>query len=75
MGIRTLVKLFTKIQAAELLQVSTRTIDRLILRLNLPSYKVGRQVRIPEASLRLILKRDAMSPEEFQKTINDLYGD
>jgi len=49
-------KFFTKRQAAEYFQVSQRTIDRLINRLNIPVYKIGRQVRIPESSIDLFNK-------------------
>jgi len=49
-------KLFTKRQAAEYFQVSQQTIDRLIIRLDIPVFKVGRQVRIPESSIDLFNK-------------------
>ena len=49
-------KLFTKRQAAEYFQVSQRTVDRLIDELNIPVYKIGRQVRIPESSIDLFNK-------------------
>ena len=66
-------KFFTKRQAAEYFQVSQRTIDRLINRLNIPVYKIGRQVRIPESSLKLMMKKKVhMTVEERIHLINDM---
>jgi len=48
--------LFTKQQVSDHLQVSTRTVDRLIHRLNIPVFHIGRQVRIPESSIDLFNK-------------------
>ena len=48
--------LFTKKEAAAYLKVSERTVDREIDRLGLKVYKVGRSVRIPESSLKQMLK-------------------
>lgn len=69
------MNLLTKQQVAQKLQVSIRTVDRLICKYNVPKCKVGRQIRIPESSLQLLVEQDSMSPEEFQRTINNLYGD
>ena len=55
-GIRIMEKLFTKKQLAEMLQISIRTVDRRIESLNLPVFKVGRLVRIPESSFQLMMK-------------------
>lgn len=68
-------KLFTKKQVAEMLQVSIRTVDRHIIKHNLPVLKIGRLVRIPESSLKLMITQDGSSNEELQKTINNLYGE
>jgi excisionase family DNA binding protein len=65
-------KFFTKRQAAEYFQVSQRTIDRLINRLNIPVYKIGRQVRIPESSLKLMMQKVHMTVEERNHLINDM---
>jgi len=64
-------KLFTKQQVADHLQVSTRTVDRLIHRLNIPVFHIGRQVRIPESSVKMILN-ESMSSDERDKIINDI---
>jgi|TARA_B100000959_G_scaffold13514_1_gene13376 excisionase family DNA binding protein len=57
-------KLFTKRQAAEYFQVSQRTIDRLITKLDIPVFKIGRQVRIPESSIELMMQKVHMTVEE-----------
>jgi len=49
-------KLFTKQQVADYLEVSIRTIDRLIHRLKIPVFHIGRLVRIPESSIALFNK-------------------
>jgi len=66
-------RLFTKRETTEYFQVSLRTIDRLIDELNIPVYKIGRQVRIPESSLKLMMKKKVhMSVEERNHLINDM---
>ena len=65
-------KFFTKRQAAEYFQVSQRTIDRLINRLNIPVFKIGRQVRIPESSIELMMQKVHMTVEERHHLINDM---
>lgn len=44
-------KYYTRSEAAEVLHVSEQTVRRLTLTGELPSIKVGRQVRIPAATL------------------------
>jgi excisionase family DNA binding protein len=65
-------KLFTKRQAAEYFQVSQRTIDRLITKLDIPVFKIGRQVRIPESSIELMMQKVHMTVEERNHLINDM---
>ena len=65
-------KFFTKRQAAEYFQVSQRTIDRLINRLDIPVFKIGRQVRIPESSIELMMQKVHMTVEERNHLINDM---
>ena len=65
-------KLFTKRQAAEYFQVSKRTIDRLITKLDIPVFKIGRQVRIPESSIELMMQKVHMTVEERNHLINDM---
>jgi excisionase family DNA binding protein len=66
--------LLTKKEVAEYLKVSTRTVDRLIVLLKIPVFAVGRQIRIPESSLKLMMKRNLMTAKERNNTINKLYG-
>ncbi len=46
------IRLLTLTEAAELLHVSTRTVQRLIRHRELPAFKVGGQWRLREAQLR-----------------------
>ena len=52
-------KLVSKSQAAALLGVSEKTIDRMIARDELPAMKLGGLVRIPEAAVQRILEKGA----------------
>lgn len=45
------IKLLTSEETAELLQVSRRTLQRMIHRKDLPAFKVGGQWRIHESTL------------------------
>jgi excisionase family DNA binding protein len=64
-------KLFTKQQVADHLQVSTRTVDRLIGDMDLPVYHIRRQVRIPQSSVDMILE-ESMPSGERDKIVNDI---
>ena len=64
-------KLFTKQQVADYLEVSVRTVDRMIGDMDLPVYHIRRQVRIPESSVKMILN-ESMSSDERDKIINDI---
>jgi excisionase family DNA binding protein len=46
------IRLLTLSEAADLLQVSTRTLQRMIRNGQLPAFKVGGQWRLREAQLR-----------------------
>lgn len=46
------IRLLTLSEAAELLQVSTRTLQRMIRNGQLPAFKVGGQWRLRETQLR-----------------------
>ena len=70
-GIRNMEKLFTKQQVADHLQVSTRTVDRLIGDMDLPVYHIRRQIRIPQSSVKMILN-ESMSGDERDKIINGI---
>jgi len=53
------VRLLTLAEAAEILHVSTRTVQRMIRAKNLPALKVGGQWRLRESRLRLwLLERE-----------------
>ena len=64
-------KLFTKQQVADYLEVSVRTVDRLIGDMDLPVYHIRRQVRIPQSSVDMILE-ESMPREGRDKIVNDL---
>lgn len=51
----------TRKQVADLMNVSPQTVTREILRGNLQAVKVGRQYRIPDASLREYVKRGCLA--------------
>jgi excisionase family DNA binding protein len=64
-------KLFTKQQVAEYLEVSIRTVDRLIGDMDLPVYHIRRQVRIPQSSVDMILEK-SLSSEKLVKIVNKI---
>ena len=64
-------KLFTKQQVADYLEVSVRTVDRLIGDMDLPVYHIRRQVRIPQSSVDMILEK-SLSSEKLVKIVNDI---
>ena len=64
-------KLFTKQQVADYLEVSVRTVDRLIGDMDLPVYHIRRQVRIPQSSVDMILE-ESLSSEKHDKIVNDI---
>lgn len=50
--------LFTRAEAAEMLSLSLRTIDTLVMNKELKAVRVGRAVRIPLDELQRFLRRD-----------------
>jgi excisionase family DNA binding protein len=52
----------TKQQAGEYLSLSTKTIERLILRGEIPAYKVGRRIRIRRDELEDWIKAQQVQP-------------
>ena len=56
------MEIFSKQQVAEQLNISTRTIDRLILSGQLKAYKIGRSVRIAQEHLDEFLKSSKYDP-------------
>jgi len=61
------MEIFTKQQVAKQLNVSTRTLDRLILSGQLKAYKIGRSVRIAQEQLDEFLKSSEYDPFEVGK--------
>jgi excisionase family DNA binding protein len=51
------LRLFTLPQAAKLLHVSLRTLDRMIHKQELSAFKVGAQCRLPESQLTEWIER------------------
>jgi excisionase family DNA binding protein len=50
--------LFTRAEAAEMLSLSLRTIDTLVMNKQLKAVRIGRAVRIPLDELQRFLRRD-----------------
>jgi excisionase family DNA binding protein len=48
----------SKVEAAQMLGVSVRTVDRLIALKELPVRRLGRRVLIPRTSLQTLLRAD-----------------
>ena len=61
------IRLLTLSEAANLLQVSTRTLQRMIRNGQLPAFKVGGQWRLREAQLRQWVETREASPAEVKK--------
>jgi excisionase family DNA binding protein len=60
-------RLLTLPEAADLLQVSTRTLQRMIRRNELPAFKVGGQWRVLESQLTRWIEAREESPESAAK--------
>ena len=60
-------RLLTLAEAANLLQVSTRTLQRMIRGGQLPAFKVGGQWRLREAQLRQWVESRETSPAKAKK--------
>jgi len=67
-------KLYTKIEVAEYLRISTKSVDRIIVKLDIPTYVVGRQIRIPESSLSFFIQKKSISNQDRNEIINNFYG-
>ena len=58
----------TKPQAAEMLQISVRTLEGLIKRGQLPAYKIGPQlVRLDEDDIRAFVEARPVTPARKEK--------
>ena len=61
------LRLLTLTEAAELLQVSTRTLQRMIRRNELPAFKVGGQWRVRESQLTRWIEVREESPGKHRE--------
>lgn len=65
------IRLLTLSEAANLLQVSTRTLQRMIRNGQLPAFKVGGQWRLRETQLRQWVESRETSPARVEKEDGD----
>jgi excisionase family DNA binding protein len=65
------IRLLTLSEAANLLQVSTRTLQRMIRNGELPAFKVGGQWRVRETQLRQWVESREGSIAEAKKTFRE----
>ena len=66
------IRLLTLAEAARLLQVSTRTLQRMIRNGDLPALKVGGQWRLRETQLQLWVEHRETSTVEGRKKSREL---
>lgn len=66
------IRLLTLAEAANLLQVSTRTLQRMIRNRELPAFKVGGQWRLRETQLRQWVESREGSVVEAEKQSGEL---
>ena len=66
------IRLLTLSEAANLLQVSTRTLQRLIRNRELPAFKVGGQWRLRETQLRQWVENRESSLVKLEKESRDI---
>lgn len=66
------IRLLTLSEAANLLQVSTRTLQRMIRNRELPAFKVGGQWRLRETQLRQWVENRESSLVKLEKESRDL---
>jgi len=67
-------KLYTRHEVANILKVHVRTVDRMLIRDDIPIITVGgRIIRIPESSLELIMRTQTMSGGERKDLFNKIY--
>ncbi|MET0503339.1 MAG: helix-turn-helix domain-containing protein [Candidatus Binatia bacterium] len=66
------IRLLTLAEAADLLQVSTRTLQRMIRNGDLPAFKVGGQWRLRETQLQQWVENREASVDEVQKEGGEL---
>jgi excisionase family DNA binding protein len=66
------IRLLTLSEAANLLQVSTRTLQRMIRNGELPAFKVGGQWRVRETQLRQWVKNRESPLVKLEKERGDI---
>ena len=66
------IRLLTLSEAANLLQVSTRTLQRMIRNRELPAFKVGGQWRLRESQLRQWVENRESSLVKLEKESRDI---
>ena len=66
------IRLLTLSEAANLLQVSTRTLQRMIRNRELPAFKVGGQWRVRETQLRQWVENRESSLVKLEKENRDI---
>ena len=66
------IRLLTLSEAANLLQVSTRTLQRMIRNRELPAFKVGGQWRLRETQLRQWVENRESSLVKVEKESRDI---
>ena len=66
------LRLLTLPEAAELLHVSTRTLQRMIRRKDLPAFKVGGQWRVRESQLTRWIQGQEDSSDAAEKRKTDI---
>ena len=65
--------LYTIKETAKHLKVSVKTTRRRIKKLGVPTYRIGRQIRIPESSIDIIKKQDINLNGKITNKLNDIY--
>jgi len=66
--------LYTRKEAAELLKVHVRTIDRMLNREEIPTIQLGNKIiRIPESSLKSMTKSKTLSSEAQKDLLEKVY--
>ena len=66
--------LYTRKEAAKLLKVHVRTIDRMLNREEIPTIQLGNKIiRIPESSLKSMTKSKTLSSEAQKDLLEKVY--
>ena len=60
------ITIYTAAQVATILQVSPRTVERLVAQGRLPAVRVGRRLRITQQQLRTYLHQESTSPSDTE---------